>query len=114
MHRARFAEDAHDWLRTLVAVAAVHEPTRYHFRVPSPRHPDPETCEVCGAPLVCLVCEMCPEHCLTDGDPDACWEAHEAWRLGKGDPTFGEDPTATVMHPPRGSVQPAPRPRWKT
>jgi hypothetical protein len=28
--------------------------------------------------------------CLTDGDPDACWEAHESWMLGKGDPTFGE------------------------
>ena len=68
-------------------------------------------CE-CGEPLVCFICDACPEHCLIDGGPDACWEAHEAWRLGKGDPTFGEG--ATVTHAPRGSIQPAPKPRWTT
>lgn len=84
----------------------------YIPRVPL-HHADPDTCEVCGAPLVCFICETCPAHCLTDGDPDACWEAHESWRLGKGDPSFG--PGAFVGRPPlMGSVPAAPRPRWRS
>ncbi len=66
-------------------------------------------CE-CGKPLVCFLGESCPEHCLTDGDPEVCWAAHEAWRLGEGDPTFGV--VVAVRHPPPGSIPPAPKPRW--
>lgn len=69
-------------------------------------------CEDCDTPLVCFICDTCAEHCRTEGGPDACWEAHEAWRLGKGDPTFGEG--ATVAHPPVGSILPAPKPRWQS
>jgi hypothetical protein len=29
----------------------------------------------CGARIVCFICEACPEHCLTEGGPEACWEA---------------------------------------
>ena len=68
-------------------------------------------CE-CGALLVCFICESCAEHCLTEADPEACWQAHEDWRLGKGDPTFGE--SATVTCPQRGGVLPAPKPRWRS
>jgi hypothetical protein len=71
--------------------------------------PDEHFCE-CGKPLVCFICESCPEHCLTDGDPDACWEAHESWRLGKGDPTFGE---VVAARPPPPGIPPAPKPRWQ-
>jgi hypothetical protein len=74
------------------------------------------TCE-CGAPLVCFICDSCAEHCLTDGDPDACREAHESWRLGKADPTFGrvrssvggEGKPIMLNGEP---ISPAPRPRW--
>jgi hypothetical protein len=38
------------------------------------------------------------------GGPDACWEAYESWRLGKGHPTFDEG--ATVMHPRLGILPP--------
>jgi hypothetical protein len=74
---------------------------------------DADDCEpcACGKPLVCFICESCAEHCLTEGGPDACWDAQESWRLGKGDPTFGEG--ATVSRPPPGT-QPAPKPRWRS
>jgi hypothetical protein len=71
---------------------------------------DPE-CFECGQPLVCFICDTCAEHCLTEGGPDACWKAHEAWRLGKGDPTFGD---AMVTHPGPGVVPPAPKPWWRS
>ena len=64
----------------------------------------------CGAPIVCLVCDACPAHCLTDADPDRCWLAHESWRLGGPDLTFG--PRATTTSPKPGIVPAAPRPRW--
>jgi hypothetical protein len=72
--------------------------------------PDALLCEheQCGKPLVCFICETCPEHCNTAGDPDACWEAYEARRLGQGDPTLGEDATATQPFPEH---VPAPKPR---
>lgn len=83
--------------------------------------PDDLTCECegCGAPLVCFICDSCPEHCLTNGDPDACWEAHESWRLGKGDPTF-ETVAARATKPGRrvtlngAPIPPAPKPRKRT
>jgi len=68
-------------------------------------------CEGCGAPLVCFICDTCAEHCVTDSDPDACWEAHEQWRRRLGDPTFG--PGATVTHPIAG-IEAAPKPRWRS
>jgi hypothetical protein len=73
---------------------------------------DDDLTRECGKPLVCYLCDSCAEHYLTDADPDACWEAHEAWRLGKGDPTFGAG--STVTSPRRGTVPAAPRPRWRS
>jgi hypothetical protein len=66
-------------------------------------------CE-CGASLVCMVCDTCAEHCLTDADPDACWQAHKSWRLGGPDLTF--DPGAMTRAPRPGIVPAAPKPRW--
>jgi hypothetical protein len=37
------------------------------------------------------------------------WEAHEAWRLGRGDPSSA---AATVTNHRSGTVPPAPKPRW--
>jgi hypothetical protein len=68
--------------------------------------------EDCDKPIVCFVCDTCDEHCRTEGGPHACSKAHEAWRLGKGHPTFGEG--VTVTHAPRGRVPPAPKPRWRS
>lgn len=33
-----------------------------------------DTCG-CGEPIVCLICDACPEHCLPEGRPDLRWEA---------------------------------------
>jgi hypothetical protein len=66
-----------------------------------------DACPECGQPVVCFVCDTCAEHCVTEGGPDACWDAHESWRLGEGDATFGPD-----FRPPAGSVPAAPKPRW--
>ena len=74
---------------------------------------EPEgTCFDCGKLIVCELCETCAEHCITEGGPDACWQAHEDWRLGKGDPTF--DVTFASVKPRRGSIPPAPKPRWRS
>ena len=62
----------------------------------------------CGAPVVCLICETCPEDCHTAGGPDACWEAHEKWRLGGPDDSLQ---SITASMPPVG-VRPAPKPKW--
>jgi hypothetical protein len=67
-----------------------------------------DTCGVCGAPLVCAICESCAKHCLV-GDPWACWEAHERWRRGEPDQAFG-GPTTSRPLPPE-AVPPAPFPR---
>ncbi|MGH7439325.1 MAG: hypothetical protein ACRENE_26865 [Polyangiaceae bacterium] len=66
----------------------------------------------CDRPWVCHLCETCAEHCITDGGPDRCWEAHEAWRLGLPDPTFGEAFASRAPAP--GTVPAVPRPRWRS
>ena len=78
----------------------------------SPPEPDGQGCFECGLPAVCFLCDACPDHCVTDGGPDACWEAHEAWRLGKGDPTFGEAFASRAPKP--GTVPAFPKPRWRS
>jgi hypothetical protein len=60
-----------------------------------------------GKLVGCFVCETCAEHCALR-DPEAYWEAHEAWRLGEGDPALAE--VTASLRPPRG-IPPAPRPR---
>ncbi len=67
-----------------------------------------DLCHRCPQTLVCHICESCAVHCSTEGGPLACWEAHEAWRQGRGDPAFGS--VATAGRAPVG-VPPAPRPR---
>jgi hypothetical protein len=62
----------------------------------------------CGKPMVCLICDTCAEHCHTEGGPDACWAAHERWRLGGPD---GSLASITASMPPVG-VRAAPKPRW--
>jgi hypothetical protein len=61
----------------------------------------------CGQPLVCFICEACALCCSAEGGPLACWEAHEAWREGRGDAVVG---SIATQRPPVG-VAPAPRPR---
>ena len=55
----------------------------------TPEFSQDELCEDpdCNRPVECFVCASCAAHCVL-GDPEACWEAHEAWRLGKPDPAF--------------------------
>ena len=62
----------------------------------------------CGKPMVCFICDTCPEHCHAEGGPDPCWEAHERWRLGGPDDSLQ---SITASMPPVG-VRPAPKPRW--
>jgi hypothetical protein len=89
--------------------------------VADPVEPD-LTCEHerCASSLVCFVCETCAEHCAL-GDPDACWEAHEAWRLGYPDAAFvtivaqvARLPGRPIIGPDGKLVPPAPRPRWRS
>ena len=68
--------------------------------------------EGCDRPWVCHLCETCADHCITEGGPDRCWEAHEAWRLGLADPTFGEAFASRAPKP--GTVPAAPKPRWRS
>jgi hypothetical protein len=63
----------------------------------------------CGAPVVCLICGACPEHCHTDGGPDECWASHEAWREQR-DGTSTRPPPSVGPEPPPASAQP----RWPT
>jgi hypothetical protein len=65
-------------------------------------------CGDCDALAVCMICDTCAQHCLTDGDPDACWKAHERWRLGGPDDSLQ---SITASMPPIG-VRAAPKPRW--
>ena len=53
-----------------------------------------------------MVCEACADHCHTEGGPDACWEAHEKWRL------TGMDDSVGVASAKPAGVLPAPRPMW--
>jgi hypothetical protein len=65
----------------------------------------PRSC-FCAEPVVCEICESCAAHCHTEGGPDACWSAHERWRL-----TGVDDALGTVSAVPIGA-RPAPKPRW--
>jgi hypothetical protein len=44
---------------------------------------------------------------MTPGGPDACWEVHEAWRLGKDKPS-----SSSSGRVDRATIPPAPKPRW--
>jgi hypothetical protein len=68
--------------------------------------------EGCSKPWVCHLCAACEDHCLTEGGPEKCWEAHEAWRQGLPDPMFGEVFVSRAPKP--GTVPSAPKPRWRS
>ena len=70
--------------------------------------------EGCGRLVECFVCETCAEHCALE-DPEFCWECHESWRLGKGDPAIAEmhESVPTTGSPTLNGepIPAAPRPR---
>ncbi len=53
----------------------------------------------CGKLVECFVCETCAQHYALH-DPEACWESHEAWRLGnpKSIASWLPSPNSFTMH----------------
>jgi hypothetical protein len=81
---------------------------------------DDEECESegCGELVDCYVCDACAAHCALH-DPQACWDAHESWRLGRGDPAIvsvleAVPATGRPVTLNGKPVPPAPRPRVRS